>query len=521
MASSSSSSSWRNPSVANQAKHHLTPLPDDFEPTEEETALLQMYDTIKNFERQAARLKELKAREKLEAKEAEFKQSLAKKQKVGRRKHKPKIEVGVTKDDNDDSASEGGESDDGSEEEPDEEQTLEQRRAAKLEKLRDEIETKQQAMAEQETKEATMREQLLATNDDIDLGPTLKRKRLQERADTGDALLTSLMKTQTPPHDFSKSLGLSTIKGKILFPSMPDESRWTPPSAPQNPNDGAYLVELEKFDIGDASNGKGNNTVAIKFNAPGESRRFSVNIAGPDHNDFDSILFHFNPRQFERGGQLVINDKQTGIWGQAINLPLSQVPLIFGQTSITLQIQITGDGFDIFIEDKHCARLEHRKELPSKPCSLFLQFPSSDDYGSPENWIVYKTWWGNKPIMAKGDLSGVPGVNSFNAIHPRKLFVSGLSKIQTEAEVDVRRAELERAFRKYGGARGVTCIVPTNTTFAFVEMENERMADLAMAEMSAKYKINRARWSRHEALQEKRAAEEAAKQGKTNESSAW
>jgi hypothetical protein len=76
----------------------------------------------------------------------------------------------------------------------------------------------------------------------------------------------------------------------------------------------------------------------------------------------------------------VINDKQEGIWGQAIALPLSQVPMIFGQTSVTLIIQINGEGFDIFIEDKHCARLEHRKELPSKPCSLFLQFPSCDDY---------------------------------------------------------------------------------------------------------------------------------------------
>ena len=84
----------------------------------------------------------------------------------------------------------------------------------------------------------------------------------------------------------------------------------------------------------------------------------------------------------EKGGQLVINDKQEGIWGQSIALPLSQVPLIFGQPSVTLIIQINGDGFDIFIEDQHCARLEHRKELPSKPCSLWLQFPSSDDYGS-------------------------------------------------------------------------------------------------------------------------------------------
>lgn len=103
----------------------------------------------------------------------------------------------------------------------------------------------------------------------------------------------------------------------------------------------------------------------------------------------------------------------------------------------------------------------------------------------------------------------------------RKLFVSGLPKIQTEAEVDIRRAELERAFRKYGGARGVTCIIPTNTTFAFVEMENERMADVALSEMASKYKMNRARWSRHEALTEKRAAEEAAKQGKSKESTSW
>ena len=79
--------------------------------------------------------------------------------------------------------------------------------------------------------------------------------------------------------------------------------------------------------------------------------------------------------------------------------------------------------------------------------------------------------------------------------------------------MDLRRAELERAFRKYGGDRGVICIVPTNVTFAFVEMETDRQADLALAEMSSKYRLNRARRSRHEALQEERAAAEAAKKG--------
>jgi hypothetical protein len=120
---------------------------------------------------------------------------------------------------------------------------------------------------------------------------------------------------------------------------------------------------------------------------------FSINIAGPSHDDFNSVLFHFNPRQRERGGQLVINDKQVGIWGQAIALSLSQVPLIFGQTAVTLIIQINGDGFDIFLEEKHCARLEHRLELPSKPCSLFLQFPSCDDYRSKYFAIFYCFIW--------------------------------------------------------------------------------------------------------------------------------
>ena len=150
--------------------------------------------------------------------------------------------------------------------------------------------------------------------------------------------------------------------------------------------------------------------------------------------------------------------------------------------------------------------------------------------------------------MVKGDITGIAGVNSFNSMHPvrsllrqlhtihcllpslthfpffflqRKLFVSGLSRIHTEGEVDVRRAELERAFRKYGGDRGVTCIVPTNTTFAFVEMETDRMADLAQSEMAGKYRMNRARRSRHEALQEERAAKEGTKQGTQKADGGW
>jgi len=85
----------------------------------------------------------------------------------------------------------------------------------------------------------------------------------------------------------------------------------------------------------------------------------------------------------------------------------------------------------------------------------------------------------------------------------------------------LRRAELERAFRKYGGDHGAIATVPMNTTFAFVELESERQADLALQEMQDQYRLNRARRSRHEALQEERAAAEAAKEGATKDTSDW
>lgn len=157
--------------------------------------------------------------------------------------------------------------------------------------------------------------------------------------------------------------------------------------------------------------------------------------------------------------------------------------------------------------------------------------------------LLLQVWWGNKPSLAKGDLSGVAGYKSFNSVHPvrrrvrvptqtnfnahpqfyvcslfvthylpqRKLFVSKLKKVRSEPEVDLRRAELERIFGKYGGARGCNVSVQKHSTFAFVEFETERQADLALQELSAHYRINRARRTRHEALQEEREAAERAK----------
>lgn len=108
--------------------------------------------------------------------------------------------------------------------------------------------------------------------------------------------------------------------------------------------------------------------------------------------------------------------------------------------------------------------------------------------------------------MATGDVASVPGANSFNGLHPRKIFVSSLPRLSKQADLDLRRAQLERAFSAYGGARGVTVIVPAKKTYAFIEMESEAATERALRDMSQLYRMNRARRTRHEALQEARAA---------------
>ena len=359
-------------------------------------------------------------------------------------------------------------------------------------------------------------------------GPSIKKKRLTSPTSSttqSTSLIANLNGNITPIHDFSSKLQMSktSLDGSILFPTTIGQPPWKPPAKPTNFMDGCFELDLPNFNADNLSNPNSNNTLAVKFSAPQESARFSVNIATADHNGYDSVLFHFNPRQFQRGGQLVINSKEESMWGNDLSVPLSTLPLVFGKAACTLIVQINEEGFDVFVEGQHCARLEHRMALPKgRGSSLCLQFPASDDYGNPEDWEVYRVWWGRKNSMAGSDLSGVAGVNIYSSVHPKKLFVSGLTKVHSDPEVDLRRAELERAFRKYGGPNGAVFVsVQKDSTFAFVEVASEQQADLALVEMAGRYRVNKARRTKHEALMEERAAREAAEKGIAKESVDW
>ena len=290
-------------------------------------------------------------------------------------------------------------SDDGSEyySEDDEEVEAEKerRRQKKLDQLRDDVEEKleEEHKNEQNLKqqEDHRRELLLVSSahNESDM-PSLQRKRDFDRIDKPPtSLIANMDHMSTPTHDFSKDLKMSRVSGTQLFPpprpitpSSASESIWSPSDDAQTPDEGCLEFELPNFDPDEAAEGRGNNTLGVKFSAPKDSKRFSINIAAPDHDNYYSVLFHFNPRQFEKGGQVVINDKKSGIWGQAINIPLLTFPLMFGEASTTLIVQINSEGFDVFVNNRHCARLEHRVPLSRKAGPFMLQLPSTDDSGS-------------------------------------------------------------------------------------------------------------------------------------------
>mmetsp|Transcript_25265 Transcript_25265/g.41004 ORF Transcript_25265/g.41004 Transcript_25265/m.41004 type:complete len:603 (-) Transcript_25265:168-1976(-) len=400
------------------------------------------------------------------------------------------------------------------------------------EQLKNDVTNNNDFIQEQQDDQDDEDSSFMPSSSSIISGPSLKKKRLinDDNTQPSGSLIANISGGATPIHDFSSKLKMSktSLDGTVLFPTSIQEKTWRPPSNPANFMDGCLELDLPDFDPNNLqqpnnNNNSSNNTLAIKFHAPQESARFSINIATPHHNGYDSILFHFNPRQFQRGGQLVINNKKESMWGNDLSVPLSTLPLVFGKTACTLIVQINDEGFDVFVEGVHCARLEHRMDLPKLRGPLCLQFPASDDYGNPEDWEVYRVWWGYKDSMTAGkDLSGVAGVNIYSSVHPKKLFVSGLPKIHSDPEMDLRRAELERAFRKYGGPNGAVLVsVQKDSTFAFVEVASEQQADLALVEMAGRYRVNKARRTKHEALMEERAAKEAAEKGGVKESVDW
>ena len=418
-------------------------LPSDFELTNEEKSLLEIYEQVRQFEREAARLREQQAKAKLAAAEEQFhkkqqakekevdedekiddevtedvdmepeadkslepkpkKLSIKIKRPTAKRKRSQEEEVELSQDDENDIDGKDGETesdqdeDDNEDEHDDaEEESFMDKEYRKSMKVKEKKKSKKEDEVAAREEEDRRRDQLLGYGGGdtgaVDSSALLKKKSKGEIA-LGDvnSLLHAAVSASTPPHDFSKRHGMDNNRdGKVVFPfrgtSEEDMAKgWSPPQDAKRPMDRCLEMDLPEFDAQLMTNkvGRPNNTLGIKFTAPFNSHRFSLNITGPNHTkDLTDVLVHFNPRPKERGGRLIVNDKQGGLWGKAVTLPLKTIPKMFGRHAVTLIIQISAEGFDFFVDNRHCARLDHRTPLPMGQCSLHLHFPSTDDYGS-------------------------------------------------------------------------------------------------------------------------------------------
>ena len=330
------------------SNHEITTLPSGasypsyLEPlTVQEQSLLDTYAAIKSYEKEAARFKAEEAKRRLEEADERYRAKVRERE-------------GVTTAGDD----EGGDIDDKEEENnsqdhPDSEtdEEIKLRRLARekeISQLRRDVAAAKEAKEEEATKqknikekEESLRKELLGEQkpnvvqeskkrprddtvdsdepSDIDeyeetsafTGPSIKKKRIQSSGwddfKPQPSLIANIGGDSTPPHDFSKKMGMSksSLDGTILFPRDGIQP-WTPPMKPIDFMDGHLELKLDDFDPSQLGEyGTGNNTLAVKFHAPDESSRFSINIAEEGHDGYQNILFHFNPRHFQRGGQLV------------------------------------------------------------------------------------------------------------------------------------------------------------------------------------------------------------------------
>jgi hypothetical protein len=253
-------------------KYNLRALPHDFEPTEEESQLLSMYEVIQQHERVAARLKEEAARAKLAARDAEFQQQkLGQTSTTASKRNRPQKKTKRRDEDDDDLEDKDilySDDDQSDIEDEEAEKTLRDSREAKLAKLREEVEEAKRSIAPLGQQEVdALIQQHLTTSDNVDSGPVILKKRKDFETDTTgvapSSLIANLTGSTTPPHDFSQKLDLAT-RGKILFPSDTTTFKWMPPEGMLTPNDGSFQVDLPDFDVARAQTGMGNNTVAIK-----------------------------------------------------------------------------------------------------------------------------------------------------------------------------------------------------------------------------------------------------------------
>jgi len=204
------------------------PLPSDFVPTKEEQSLLDIYASVRVFEKEAAKFREAQAKAKLtaaderykkqtgkerkenqpvveEEDEVEGKSSLTKKKgtraesKTRKRKERSSTRPNEGEEEHEDICNE-------QEEDSDKEEPFVSIPEHKSQSTPNISAEEKAAMEEEAMREEHLGETSMMPS--VNMGPSLKKKKKKKKGPDMAALLSSVEPLSTPPHDFSKSLGM-------------------------------------------------------------------------------------------------------------------------------------------------------------------------------------------------------------------------------------------------------------------------------------------------------------------------
>eukprot|EP01084_Bolivina_argentea_P164384 285781_1 len=254
----------------------------------------------------------------------------------------------------------------------------------------------------------------------------------------------------------------------------------------------SLILPLDNFGFDDEGQ---KQTLVMRITVPKDSTTWAINICPRKHDEFMNVLFHFNPRQREKGGTLIQNDRKASTWKNAEKLSLKYLPALFGRT-FDFAVQVNEDGFHTAVDTVYATTFLHRTLLHEleDPNSMILQVLCTDDYGNPEAIVVHQIYWGHKPAIPGLPTIGEEGFH--NTFTPSSvcdpsalenitdLHIRNLPQPGEGVSLHVHKKLLTETLSDTFAPYGVESVkVFPNGGYGFVNLRDPVMANRAMAQL--------------------------------------
>lgn len=145
---------------------------------------------------------------------------------------------------------------------------------------------------------------------------------------------------------------------------------------------------------------KNYNTIVINATMPQESLKFNFNLAKTEaykeKNPETLIYYHFRASEWKKKKTIVQNSFRNELWEKQEDKSITDFPITKG-TAFEFKVQITLDGFLVYLDDVLKTKYAHRYRVDSP--LLYLIIPLEDEnYGDRNEVIIHSIWFGSTKI---------------------------------------------------------------------------------------------------------------------------